>query len=108
MLPNRTGVVVADDALTSSPHPGVENSAPRGELLLKKLAGSWLGDAKVFGTPAQLTWRRPVGNVPLTTPLLGPPRLVRNWVTVDWSVVETGPVPENSCAAWSGAADTPD
>src|SRR2546425_9162631 len=65
MLPNRTGPSAAF-ALTSTPVPGVENTAPRGEFTLKKLFGSRFGAEKAAGTASQFISRLPVPNEPGT------------------------------------------
>ena len=45
--------------LPQSPVPGVKNTTQRGELLLKKFAGSRFGAERASGTPSQLISRRP-------------------------------------------------
>ena len=75
MLPNSTAPAAAL-ALTWKPAPGVENTTPRGELLLKKLAGRLLGAASASGTPSQLISRRPEPKLPATLAFSGP-RLLR-------------------------------
>src|SRR5262249_62089641 len=65
MFPNRTGPSAAF-ALTSTPAPGVENTAPRGEFTLKKLFGSRFGAEKLAGTASQFISRLPVPNEPVT------------------------------------------
>jgi hypothetical protein len=66
--PKRTGVLVGleSSALTRRAVPGVLNTAPRSELLLKKLPGKSLGAEKLSGTPSQLISRRPLPNDPAT------------------------------------------
>src|SRR5262245_39675826 len=88
MLANLTGVAegLFESALTMNAalSPNVvldENVTPRGLLALKKSAGRKLGAEKLSGTPSQLISRRPDVNDP-PTPLLEPPRSVRNWSTV--------------------------
>jgi hypothetical protein len=71
MLPNRTGPSAAF-ALTATPVPGVENSAPRGEFTLKKLFGSRFGAEKAAGTASQFISRLPVPNEPATLGLRVP------------------------------------
>src|SRR5262249_5546814 len=68
MLPNLTGVFVGLTAfaLTATPVPGVENSAPRGEIALKKLFGSRLGAENASGTASQFISRLPVPKEPAT------------------------------------------
>src|SRR5262249_1579878 len=74
MLPNLTGVFVGLTAfaLTATPVPGVENSAPRGEFALKKLFGSRLGAENASGTASQFISRLPVPNEPATLGLRVP------------------------------------
>src|SRR5262249_3145293 len=74
MLPNLTGVFVGLTAfaLTATPVPGVENSAPRGEFALKKLFGSRLGAENASGTASQFISRLPVPNEPVTLGLRVP------------------------------------
>jgi hypothetical protein len=64
MFPNLTGVFVGFTmlALTSNPVPGVKNTIPRGEFLLKKFAGNRCGAEKASGTPSQLISRWPVAD----------------------------------------------
>src|SRR5262249_14740139 len=59
-FPKRIGVCVrlSLSALTWKPVPGVKNTAPRGELALKKLGGRLIGAEKASGTPSQLISRR--------------------------------------------------
>src|SRR5436190_19061746 len=49
-------------ALTSNPVPGVKNTIPRGEFLLKKFAGNRFGAEKASGTASQLISRWPVAD----------------------------------------------
>src|SRR5947209_19371608 len=85
-------------ALTSNPEPGPENTAPRGELTLKKFAGKRLGDENASGTPSQLISRRPLPNDPATFGL-SVPREVRNASTVDWMAVASAPEAEKTTPA---------
>src|SRR5437764_13938408 len=64
MFPNLTGVFVGLTrlALTSNPVPGVKNTIPRGEFLLKKFAGNRCGAEKASGTSSQLISRWPVAD----------------------------------------------
>src|SRR5436309_9434643 len=102
MLPKRTGVFVglSLSALTWKPVPRVKNTAPRGELALKKLAGRLLGAEKASGTPSQLISRRPLGNEPAVFGLRGP-RKARKSSTATW--MSAGAAPD----AWktTGAAE---
>src|SRR5687767_93723 len=92
MLPNRAGVPLAALALTRKPEPGVLNTAPRGDVVLKKSAGNAFGDAKELGTPSQLIVLQPEVEEP-PAPLSVPPRSRRNWFTKgEISAVEP-PVP---------------
>src|SRR5262249_32272655 len=77
--PNRTGVLVGltSFALTANPVPGVEYTAPRGELELKNPAGNWFGEENVSGTASQLISRRPEPTVPATFGF-SPPRSAWN------------------------------
>ena len=63
--PNSGGVAPPAFALTRKPVPGVENTAPRGELVLKKSAGKALGSENDAGTPSQLISRRRPPKEPL-------------------------------------------
>src|SRR5438552_1023866 len=49
-------------ALTSNPVPGVKNTIPRVEFLLKKFAGNRFGAEKASGTASQLISRWPVAD----------------------------------------------
>ncbi len=102
MLPNSIGVFVGltELALTWNPEPGVEKTAPRGELTLKKSGGRLLGAENWSGTPSQLISRRPSSKVP-PTPLLAPPRLARNASTAPW--MSPGLAPAASCSTGGGA-----
>src|SRR5215813_8272158 len=80
-------------ALTRKPVPGVKKTTPRGEFLLKKLAGRLFGAANASGTPSQLISRRPSGNEPPTLLSL-PPRKSRNSWTAAW--ISAGADPEAS------------
>src|SRR5262249_54688090 len=71
MFPNRTGPSAAF-ALTATPAPSVENTAPRGEFTLKKLSGSRFGAEKLAGTASQFISRLPVPNEPATLGLRVP------------------------------------
>src|SRR5262249_53672897 len=64
----------------------------------KKSAARLLGAAELSGTPSQLISRRPVANV-LPTPLLAPPRSVRNWSTIAWMAVGSAPAALRTTAA---------
>src|SRR5690242_12963894 len=92
MFPNSIGVDVGFDALalTWNPVPGVENTTPRGEFTLKKLAGKLLGAEKASGTPSQLISRRPLPKLP-TTLGFSVPRVVRKESTVDWMAAALAP-----------------
>src|SRR5215217_1569926 len=97
MLPNRTGVPLAAVALTWKPVPGVLRTAPRGELLLKKLAGRLFGAAEPSGTPSQLISRRPCTNDPAWFGLSAP-RSLRKSSTTDW--IEAAVAPEAVLSRW--------
>ena len=88
-MPNRTGATPAF-ALTATPVPGVENSAPRGEFTLKKLFGSRFGSEKLLGTASQFISHLPVPNEPAT---LGfrVPRSVLKASTVGVIAAASGP-----------------
>src|SRR4030095_4159973 len=63
-------------ALTWKPDPGVKKTTPRGEFLLKKLAGRLFGDEKPSGTASQLISRRPSSKEP-PTPLFLPRKFLK-------------------------------
>src|SRR2546426_446625 len=94
-LPKRTGVFVglSLSALTWKPDPEVKNTAPRGELALKKFGGRLFGAEKASGTPSQLISRRPLGNEPATLGLRAP-RKARKASTEAW--ISAGVAPEDS------------
>ena len=73
------------------PLPGVEKTAPRGELALKKLAGRRLGSAKVSGTPSQLISRRKPPKEPLAPATVPPPTAVRKLSRVGVMAAGLGP-----------------
>src|SRR4051794_7184957 len=92
MLPNSIGVLVGFTALalTWTLVPGVLNTAPRGELELKKLGGRLFGAAEPSGTPSQLISRRPLPTDPATFGL-SVPRSVRNASTWPWIAAALAP-----------------
>src|SRR5262245_66555315 len=95
-LPKSTAVFVglSLSALTWKPLPGVKNTAPRGELALKKLAGRLFGAEKASGTPSQLISRWPLGNEPATLGFRGP-RKARKSSTAAWMSAGTAPDASN-------------
>src|SRR5947199_2195965 len=94
-------------ALTRTADPGVENTAPRGELTLKKSGGRLLGSARLLGTPSQLISRRPEGKLPATLGL-SPPKLARNASTTGDTPAASAPAPWNTTgAAPTGAVVSP-
>src|SRR4030095_15564399 len=100
MLPNRTGPSAAF-ALTSTPVPGVENTAPRGEFTLKKSFGSRFGADKAAGTPSQFISRLPVPNEPATLGLRVP-RSVLKASTDGVIAAASGPDPKKVIGtAWA-------
>src|SRR3954452_5445300 len=74
--------------LTWKPVPGVENTAPRGLLELKKLAGRLLGAEKVAGTASQLISRRTPPKDPFAPAVVPPPMAVRK--SSRTAVIEAG------------------
>src|SRR5947209_6976787 len=106
MVPKRTGAMPAL-ALTRTADPGVEKTAPRGELTLKNSGGRLLGSARLLGTPSQLISRRPVGKLPATLGL-SPPKLARNASTTGCRAAALAPVPDvTTGAAPTGAVVSP-
>ena len=81
-------------ALTRKPVPGVANTAPRGELTLKKLAGSRFGSERASGTPSQLISRRSPPNEPFAPATLPPPTAMRKASRV--AVMAAGLAPADS------------
>src|SRR5436189_5732228 len=83
---------------TRSPVPGVEYSAPRFELTLKKFAGNVSTSVSAAGTPSQLISRRPLSAGGELGAFRTPPRAPRNSVslsaidTLSPSVSNTGKV----------------
>ena len=104
--PKRVGVAAPAFALTRNPVPGVEKTAPRGELALKKLAGRRFGSEKESGTPSQLISRRRPPKEPLAPATEPPPTAVRKLSRVGVMAAGVGPadskVVKAACAA--GAA----
>src|SRR4051794_18232204 len=78
---NSGGAPTAGLPLTLKPAAGPLNTAPRGELTLKKLAGRLFGAERASGTPSQLISRRPVPKEPATFGFRGSPRSARNALT---------------------------
>src|SRR5262245_43343773 len=94
MLPKRTRVPEAAVALTWKPVPAPteENTAPRGELTLKKFAGRLFGAESASGTPSQLISRRPEPKEPATLGFRFP-RLARKASTTAWIPAGLEPEP---------------
>src|SRR5258705_4404141 len=69
------------------PVPGVEYSAPRFELTLKKFAGNVSTSVKAAGTPSQLISRRPLSAGGELGAFSTPPSAVRN--SVSFAAIET-------------------
>src|ERR1043165_2517051 len=107
MLENRTRVAVGllSSALTRSPVPGVESTAPRRLVTLKKSPGNGLGSAAVSGTPSQLISRLPPLNGPVPGACSTPPSetAVRKLSTADWMSAGVAPDAEVT----TGAAKAP-
>ncbi len=72
--PNSEGAAPPAFALTRKPVPGVLNTAPRGELMLKKSSGKGFGSENVSGTPSQLISRRRPPKEPLEPATVRPRR----------------------------------
>src|SRR5205809_6333970 len=105
MLPKRTAVPLAALALFWNPVPGVETTTPRGELVLKKLAGKALGESNWSGTPSQLISRRPPPKEPATLAFNPPPKSARNASTVAWMAAALAPEAlRTTCAEAAPAA----
>src|SRR3954466_15797314 len=107
-LPNSTGATPAF-ALTWKPVPGVEKTAPRGLLTLKKLAGRLFGAATLSGTPSQLISRRapvPSLNRPFAPAAVPPPRSVRKASRAGVIEAAVVPVPDSITSAKAGEAAT--
>src|SRR5205814_2991999 len=110
MLANRTPAPLPPLALSLTWKPVVlptgANSAPRGELLLKKVAGRAFGELKALPTASQLISRRSPPNDPLAPAVVPPPRAVRNWSRTVLMAAASAPEPEktNGWAAAGGAA----
>src|SRR6476660_5756761 len=100
MLPNRTGPSAAF-ALTWTPVPGVENSAPRGEFELKKLFGSRFGAEKAAGTPSQFISRLPVPNEPATLGLRVPRSVLKSSTDGVIAVASGSDAKKDIVTAWA-------
>ena len=74
MFPKRCGAASLE---TWNPEPGVSNTAPRGELVLKKSGLNGFGDDWASGTPSQLISRRTPPNEPFWPAVVPPPRSAR-------------------------------
>ena len=106
MSPNSDAPDPSPSPETRTPVPGVENTTPRGEVTLKKSAGSGFGDEKASGTPSQLISRRPVPFEPAVFGL-SVPRALRNASTVGWIATGFAPAASNvTAAAWAVAGRT--
>src|SRR5436190_20083100 len=102
MLEKSAGAPTAGLPLTWKALPGPENTTPRGELTLKKLAGKLFGAEKASGTPSQLISRRPLPTEPATLGFKAP-RPTRNESTVLWILAAFAPTAENT--TWAEAGD---
>src|SRR5436309_5401032 len=104
MFPNLTGVFVGLTrlALTSNPVPGVKNTTPRGEFLLKKFAGNRFGAEKASGTASQLISRWPVADGGPAM-LLGFPKKFLKTFTVFRISAAVAPDASNTCGAAEAA-----
>jgi len=89
-------------ALTSNPVPGVKNTIPRGEFLLKKFAGNRCGAAKASGTASQLISRWPVADGGPAM-LLGFPKKLLNAFTCVRISAGVAPDASNTCGAAEAA-----
>src|SRR5213075_3581025 len=75
----RPGLTAAKSVLSMRrPVPGVEYSAPRFELTLKKFAGNVSTSVSAAGTPSQLISRRPLSAGGELGAFRTPPRAARN------------------------------
>ena len=102
--PNTVGVMPPALALTRKPVPGVLNTAPRGELTLKKLAGMAFGSARMSGTPSQLISRRRPPKEPFAPATVPPPTAMRKASRVGVIKAAVAPVP--SKVVKTGTAET--
>src|SRR5437762_13594079 len=89
-------------ALNSNPVPGVKNTIPRGEFLLKKFAGNRFGEEQASGTPSQLISRWPVADGGPAM-LLGFPKKFLNASTAVWISAGAAPDASNTCGAAEAA-----
>src|SRR5204863_3426662 len=89
-------------ALTSNPVPGVKNTTPRGEFLLKKFAGNRFGAEKASGTASQLISRWPVADGGPAM-LLGFPKKFLKAFTVFRISFAVAPDASNTCGAAEAA-----
>src|SRR5437762_3800656 len=89
-------------ALTSNPVPGVKNTIPRGEFLLKKFAGNRFGAEKASGTASQLISRWPVADGGPAM-LLGFPKKFLKAFTVFRISAAVAPDASNTCGAAEAA-----
>src|SRR5438094_2486951 len=89
-------------ALTSNPVPGVKNTIPRGEFLLKKFAGNRFGAEKASGTASQLISRWPVADGGPAM-LLGFPKKFLKAFTVFRISFGVAPDASNTCGAAEAA-----
>src|SRR5690349_1486600 len=93
-------------ALTWKPVPGVEKTAPRGEVVLKKSAGRLLGADLASGTPSQLISRRNPPNEPLAPAVVPPPRSVRNASRAGVTAAAFGPAADWTTTAFARRGST--
>src|SRR5436305_10792824 len=87
--------------LTWKPLPAVEKTAPRGEVVLKKLAGRLLGAEAPAATASQLISRRTPPNEPAAPALVPPPRSVRKSSRAASRAGSVGPVPAPERTVWA-------
>ena len=89
-------------ALTSNPLPGVKNTIPRGEFLLKKFAGNRFGAEKASGTASQLISRWPVADGGPAMLLGFPKKFLKAFTLVRISAA-VAPDASNTCGAAEAA-----
>src|SRR5437899_493856 len=93
--------------LTWKPVPGVEKTTPRGDVVLKKLAGMLFGAAEAAGNESQLISRRTPPKEPFAPTTVPPPRSVRNASRVGVIAAAFAPVPDVIVCACENVANAP-
>src|SRR3954449_4183749 len=104
-LPNRCGDALLD---TCTPDPGVSNTTPRGELVLKNAGLRLFGEDCASGVPSQLISRRTPSKDPFGPAVVPPPRSTRYASRAGVMAAASAPAPVRAVGAALAAAGIAD